>query len=68
MISGIGPNEGAIIERASESIHGYKELDDNNWYLIKTNYDFDQKEPWDDHRLEYGIKYMNKIGKTITPK
>eukprot|EP00825_Cyclidium_porcatum_P044402 TRINITY_DN650_c0_g1_i4.p1 TRINITY_DN650_c0_g1~~TRINITY_DN650_c0_g1_i4.p1 ORF type:complete len:324 (-),score=47.72 TRINITY_DN650_c0_g1_i4:407-1378(-) len=68
MISGTESNQGAVIERSSQDIHAYKELDDNTWYLVKTNYDFDQKEPWDDHRVEYANKYMKKLGQSVTAK
>lgn len=50
VISGVKPNEGAVIERDSNGIHGFYSLDDKTWFLVQTNYDRDQPDPFHDPR------------------
>ena len=50
IISGVGPNEGAVIERETNGYHGFYELSDTTWFLVQTNYDRDQPDPVHDPR------------------
>lgn len=50
VISGIGPNEGAVIERDTNSVHAYYELSDTTWFIVQTNYDRDYPDPLHDPR------------------
>lgn len=50
VVSGTKGNEGAIIERDSDKVHGFYELSDSNWFLVQTNYDRDQVDPVHDQR------------------
>lgn len=50
VLSGTKGNEGAVIERDSEKVHGLYELSDSNWFLVQTNYDRDQPDPIHDQR------------------
>lgn len=50
IISGLGPNEGMVIERNTDSVHAYYELSDSNWFLVQSNYDRDQPDPLHDPR------------------
>ena len=41
-----------MIERETKGVHASYEIDDNNWFLVQTNYDRDGSEPiWDGRRL-----------------
>ena len=42
IIAGVGPNEGMVIERATDKTHAYYELTDSTWFLVQSNYDRDQ--------------------------
>jgi len=50
MISGMKGNEGAVIERDCNAVHASYELNDVTWFLVQTNYDRDQPDPWHDPR------------------
>jgi hypothetical protein len=50
VISGIGPNEGAVIERDTNFVHAYYELSDTTWFIVQTNYDRDYPDPLHDPR------------------
>ena len=39
IISGLIGNEGAVIEKQGEGVHGFYTLNDTNWFLVQTNYD-----------------------------
>ena len=41
VVSGVGPNEGMVIERETDSVKAYYELSEDQWFLIQTNYDRD---------------------------
>lgn len=41
IVSGVGPNEGIVIERDPDAVHAYYELSDTVWFLVQTNYDRD---------------------------
>jgi hypothetical protein len=44
------PNEGAVIERNPTGYHALYTLNDTNWFLVQTNYDRDEKDPFHDPR------------------
>lgn len=50
IVSGLNPNEGVVIERDRTFINGFYSINESNWYLVQTNYDRNQTEPWDDKR------------------
>lgn len=50
MISGTKDNEGCVIEKDCNSVHATYELSDTTWFLVQTNYDRDQPDPWYDPR------------------
>jgi len=50
VISGIKPNEGAVIERDPVGHNGFYQLNSTNWFLIQTNYDRDEPDPFHDPR------------------
>ena len=50
IIAGAQPNEGMVIERATNGTHAYYELNEERWFLVQTNYDRDQPEPIYDQR------------------
>lgn len=50
IISGVEADEGAVIERDTESVHAYYELSETNWFLVQTNYDRDYPDPLHDPR------------------
>lgn len=50
IISGIGANEGMVIERDTDSVHAYYELSETNWFIVQTNYDRDEPDPAHDPR------------------
>lgn len=50
VISGVKPNEGAVIERDPGSVHNYYTLNETTWFLVQTNYDRDQPDPFHDPR------------------
>ena len=64
IISGIEPNEGSVIERETNSIHGFYELNDERWFLVQTNYDRDQPDPTHDPRrvpVENRVKERGRL-------
>ena len=50
IVSGLGANEGTVIERDTDSVHAAYELSDSTWFLVQTNYDRDQPDPVHDPR------------------
>jgi len=50
VISGTKGNEGAVIERDSNGVHGFYTLNDKTWFLVQTNSDRDQPDPVHDPR------------------
>jgi hypothetical protein len=50
IISGIGPDEGGVIERDTNKVHGFYELSEERWFLVQTNYDRDEPDPVHDPR------------------
>jgi hypothetical protein len=50
VVSGTKPNEGAVIERDSNAVHGFYTLNSTTWFLVQTNYDRDQPDPFHDPR------------------
>lgn len=50
MISGVEPNEGAVIERDTDRTHAFYELSDTTWFIVQTNYDRDYPDPLHDPR------------------
>ena len=68
IISGVKPNEGAVIERDPGSVHAYYTLNDTNWFLVQTNYDRDQPDPFHDPRRVAVENRIRKYGNRITEK
>ena len=62
IISGVGANEGMVIEKDTNSVHAYYELSDETWFLIQTNYDRDQPDPVHDPRRIPVEKRMRERG------
>jgi hypothetical protein len=65
IISGVGPNEGTVIERDTDKTHAFYELSDTNWFLVQTNYDRDEPEPIYDtrrHPVETKLKERGNKG------
>lgn len=62
VVSGVGPNEGMVIERETDSVHAYYELSESNWFLVQTNYDRDQPDPVHDPRRIPVEKKMQERG------
>lgn len=50
IVSGVEADEGAVIERDTESVHALYELNETNWFLVQTNYDRDYPDPLHDPR------------------
>lgn len=50
IVSGVGKDEGMVIERDVNGTHAYYELSEDNWFLVQTNYDRDQPDPLHDPR------------------
>jgi acid ceramidase/N-acylethanolamine-hydrolysing acid amidase len=64
VVSGVGANEGMVIERDTDAVHAYYELSDTTWFLIQTNYDRDEPEPVYDPRRIPVEKKMQERGNT----
>lgn len=62
ILSGVGPNEGAVIEREVNGVHAFYELDEHNWFIIQTNYDRDYPDPLHDPRRIPVEKRMRERG------
>jgi hypothetical protein len=65
MISGTKGDEGCVIERDTNKVHAAYELSDKNWFLVQTNYDRDQPDPWHDPRrgaVENRLKERGQVG------
>jgi len=62
-----GVNEGMVIERGTDDVHAYYELDENNWFIVQTNYDRDHPEPIYDPRrvpMELRVHARGNVGFT----
>jgi hypothetical protein len=69
VISGVGANEGMVIERDVDAVHAYYELSETNWFLIQTNYDRDQPDPLHDpRRIPVEKKMAERGNKGLTEK
>ena len=68
IISGVKKNEGAVIERDPSSVHGYYSLSNTTWFLIQTNYDRDEPDPFHDPRRIGVENRLRKYGNGITEK
>lgn len=62
VISGVNPDEGAVIERDVDSVHNFTELNDKRWFIVQTNYDRDQPDPVHDPRRFPVEDRMNERG------
>jgi len=68
ILSGLKPNEGAVIEKNTNGVHEVYTLSNTTWFLVQTNYDRDQPDPFHDprrlgveNRLEkYGNSHFNE--------
>jgi len=68
MISGLKANEGAVIERDYTGAHAIYTLNETTWFLVQTNYDRDQPDPFHDPRRiavenrlrKYGNSHFNE--------
>lgn len=65
IISGTMDNEGDIITRDRNFLPDSWSLDvsSNRWFILETNYDHWKPAPPNDNRRDYGIKYMNNMGR-----
>jgi acid ceramidase len=50
ILSGVGPDEGAIIERKRRNYNAIYFLNNTNWFIVQTNYDRSQPDPSGDYR------------------
>jgi N-acylethanolamine-hydrolysing acid amidase len=62
ILGGLRDNEGAVITHNRSSADVWR-LDDNNWYLVETNYDHLDQPPASDDRRDPAINMMDDIGK-----
>jgi len=62
IVSGIEPNEGIVIEKDRTFVHDNHKLNETTWFLVQTNYDGDQTEPWDDKRRHPAEERLGVIG------
>jgi acid ceramidase/N-acylethanolamine-hydrolysing acid amidase len=62
VVSGTNGNEGAVIERDSDKVHGFYELSATNWFLVQTNYDRDLPDPVHDQRRIPAEKRLKERG------
>lgn len=62
VISGVGPNEGCVVERDTATVHAFYELSEDNWFIIQTNYDRDYPDPLHDPRRIPVEKKMRERG------
>jgi hypothetical protein len=67
IISGVGPNEGMVIERDTDAVHAYYELSETNWFIVQTNYDRDEAEPiYDPRRIPVEKKMAERGNANFT--
>ena len=59
-----GINDGMVIERNTDGVHAFYELDENNWFIVQTNYDRDGVEPIYDQRRVPMEKRVRERGNT----
>ena len=50
IVSGVGPNEGGVIEREYQKTYEFYSLSEKEWFLVQTNYDRDLPDPERDQR------------------
>lgn len=50
IVSGVGKNEGTVIEKDREIVHKQYSLDEDTWFLVQTNYDREDEDPAKDRR------------------
>lgn len=62
IVSGEKDNEGAVIEKNIDGSHNFRQLSSTQWFLVQTNYDQDQKEPWYDRREKPPTERIEAIG------
>jgi hypothetical protein len=66
IISGINPNEGAVIARDYNNVVLVDSLSNDYWFLVQTNYDRNKEDPVDDFRRIPAEKKISNIGRNIT--
>jgi acid ceramidase/N-acylethanolamine-hydrolysing acid amidase len=64
MVSGIKGNEACVIERDTNSVHAFYELNATTWFLVQTNYDRDVPDPKIDPRRGAVENRLAEQGKT----
>jgi len=62
IVGGIQDNEGCVIERHSNGIHAYYELNETTWFLVQTNYDRNLPDPSGDQRRTPAENRLTQIG------
>lgn len=65
MISGPGVNDGVVIERNYDSVHGFYQLSETTSFLVQTNYDRDIPDPWYDRRRIPAEERLAKLNGNI---
>lgn len=65
MVSGVGPNDGMVIERETDSVNAFYELSDTTWFLVQTNSDRDVPDPVQDPRRIPVEKRMAEHGNKL---
>lgn len=65
-ISGVNNNQAVVIERDPDSVHGFYQINETNWFLVQTNYDRNVPDPIHDPRRIPAEKRLEKIGQGIT--
>ena len=65
IVSGLQGNEGAVIERDTESVNGFYELTDTTWFLVQTNYDRTEPDPLHDPRRIPAEDRIKEKGQTF---
>ncbi|KAL4435714.1 hypothetical protein ABPG74_018265 [Tetrahymena malaccensis] len=65
MVSGPGINDGVVIERNYDSIHGFYQLNETTSFLVQTNYDRDIPDPWYDRRRIPAQERLEKLNGNI---
>lgn len=65
IISGSGGNEGAVIEKKSVGTHAVYQLNETTWFIVQTNYDRNEQDPWYDNRRLPVEKKIEAMGQDI---
>lgn len=63
IVSGVNRNEGVVITRGRSTVDNISTLNDDDWFLVQTNYDRDLPDPADDYRRVPAEEKLKKIGK-----